>query len=118
MSESQYKKVVDSLIKAINDYLSDNHEKRKNRDFFEIKLPIKKIDDIFVNSYFKVHRNKDVCYIKIHISINYIITRRLLYRKYFKHNESSENKLYNFFNDLENLKLNYRGILSVKKDDS
>jgi hypothetical protein len=116
MSESKYKNVVDGLLKAIDDVWKSTLEKSTIGEAFEIKLPIKKIDELNVFVYFKIQRITDGCYIKIRIVSSYIISKKSYYSKNFKHDNASEKELYNFFNDLENLKLDYYGCLSTRGD--
>ena len=49
MSENKYKKVVDGLIKGINNTWITHLQKSKIGNVVSIKLPIKKIDDITPN---------------------------------------------------------------------
>jgi hypothetical protein len=115
MSETKYKNVVDTLLKAIDDTWTNTLEKSKSGEIFEIKLPIKKIDEVSVHVYFKIQRIVDGCYIRINIVSSNIIMKGSFYSKNFKHGDSTENQLYSFFNDLEKLKLNYYGYLSTKE---
>jgi hypothetical protein len=114
--ESKYKNVVDGLLKAIDDVWKSTLERSTIGEAFEIKLPIKKIDELNVFVYFKIQRITDGCYIKIRIVSSYIISKKSYYSKNFKHDNASEKELYNFFNDLENLKLDYYGCLSTRGD--
>lgn len=117
MSENKFKNVVDGLLKAIDDTWTNTLEKSIIGESFEIKLPIKKIDEVNVFVYFKIQRITDGCYIKIRIVSSNIITQQSYYSKNFKHDTSTGNELYSFFSDLENLKLDYYGNLSTKKDN-
>ena len=53
MSESKYKNVVNSLLKAIDDAWT-TLEKTNIGESLEIKLPIKKIDEVTVFVFFKI----------------------------------------------------------------
>lgn len=117
MSENKFKDVVDGLVKAIDDTWTNTLEKSIIGKSFEIKLPIKKIDEVNVFVYFTIHRITDGCYIKIRIVSSNIITQQSYYSKNFKHDTSTGNELYSFFSDLENLKLDYYGNLSTKRDN-
>ncbi len=114
--ESKYKNVVDGLLKAIDDVWKSTLERSTIGEAFEIKLPIKKIDEVNVFVYYRIQRITDGCYIKIRIVSSYIISKKSYYSKNFKHDNASEKELYNFFNDLENLKLDYYGCLSTRGD--
>ncbi len=114
--ESKYKNVVDGLLKAIDDVWKSTLERSTIGEAFEIKLPIKKIDEVNVFVYYRIQRITDGCYIKIRIVSSYIISKKSYYSKNFKHDNATEKELYNFFNDLENLKLDYYGCLSTRGD--
>jgi hypothetical protein len=114
--ESKYKNVVDSLLKAIDDAWTTSLKKTNLGESLEIKLPIKKIDEVTVFVFFKIQHIVDGIYIRINIVSNNIVMKESFYTRRFKHGNSSENELYSFFNDLENLKLDYYGMLSTKNN--
>jgi len=117
MSENKYKKVVDGLIKGINNTWITHLQKSKIGKVVSIKLPIKKIDDININVYLFIHNTPKGCYVRINIKSNNINIKNLFYAKNFTFDSSSETELYNFFNDLENLKLDYHGNLAKNGDN-
>ena len=117
MSESKYKKAVDGLIKGINNTWINRLQKSKIGEVVSIKLPIKKIDDINIIVYLFIHNTPKGCYVRINIKSNNINIKNLFYAKNFTFDSSSETELYNFFNDLENLKLDYHGNLTKNGDN-